>query len=196
MNICWDNCKKAAATTGKQLHVSCFVLYVSTRKSRYTILYKEGLIHHLLSYPGLLMTKLSTGRCSAQRCIRRFSALKFHSFSWHIFYLHVGSSQCYLLKKHMFHHSKAGWEARRCNVRGGSPQGGCRSAQSMLLPLWTENESLSPPRHRNTMATFGTFRLIQTLIILDLRSLLQRNLETSLSNEKSIFNPLTTIQML
>lgn len=50
MNTCWDNCKKAAVTTGKKLCVSCFVLHGSARKSRYTIPYKEGLAHCLLSW--------------------------------------------------------------------------------------------------------------------------------------------------
>lgn len=187
MNTCWDNCKKAAATTGKQLHVSCLVLHASTRKSRYTILYREGLTQLLLSYLGWLMTKLRTGRHFTWWNFRRtFLPLNFTFSLDTFFYLCAGSSQFFLLKKQMFHHSKAEWEARRCKVRGGNPQGGCRSAHSMLLPPvnrgWIPVSSLTQKYHSRLCYT-----LIQTLIILELRSLLQRNLETGLSNEKTLF---------
>lgn len=134
------------------------------------------------------MTKLRTGRHFTWWNFRRtFLPLNFTFSLDTFFYLCAGSSQFFLLKKQMFHHSKAEWEARRCKVRGGNPQGGCRSAHSMLLPPvnrgWIPVSSLTQKYHSHLCYT-----LIQTLIILELRSLLQRNLETGLSNEKNVFS--------
>lgn len=124
--------------------------------------------------------------------LKIFLPINFTFFLNTFFISMLGLHSVFLLKKQMFHHSKGGWEARRCNVRGGNPQGGCRSAHSMLLPPvnrgWTPVSSKTQKYHGHICYT-----LIQTLIILGLRSLLQTNLLTGLSNEKKT---LFTLQQL
>lgn len=155
MNTRWDNCKKAAATTGKQLLVSCFVLHSSTRKNRYTVLYREGLTHLLLSYPGWLMTKLSTGRHFTQQNFRRtFLPLNFTFFLDTFFISGLHSSFCW--RNRCSTTAKQGGRQEDVKLEEAIPREAAGQHTQCSFLLWTEDESLSPPWHRNTTATFAT----------------------------------------
>lgn len=160
MNSCWDNCKKVAATTGKQLHVSCFALHGRADAQFYTrkvlpIVYLLTLVY--LWQNRVLQDILCRG------VLEDFSPIKFHFFSWHIFL-----SPCWVFAVLFAEERDVPPQQRRVvNPQGaiplgksslGNPRGGCQSAHSKCsFLLWTENESLSPPWHRNTIVTFATY---------------------------------------
>lgn len=147
MNTCWDNCKKTAVTTGKKLHVSAAVLYVSARNRRCTILYEEGITHCLHSWFTYKTEKQKT------------SYTKLHG-KWiftplnYIFFLKCFLSPYWVFTVLFSEEIDVTQEQSRVETRRDEEEAFPREAAGhcSLLP-WTEEEYLSPTCHGNTIAT-------------------------------------------